>query len=583
MNIKKSIMKTMCAALACATIMSNALAAYAIDAIVTETPMDSGGGGWTADESSMEEIEVIYEQASSYSVIIPKTIVLDRNKQANYSITVTGEIKQNERVHVVPVDAITETENVDFYMKEQASDSKKADVVATVTQNKFYWNSEEAANSHEEKNNFISASNLTAGTWKGIFHVTINLETNASHTHNYVDGICTECGEADPNAGHEHNYTDGKCECGAIDPDHIHNYEDGTCTICGKPKSDPYDTAPASAYINWNYTLNNENNVITLNYYKGSETDVIVYANYVVNGKTYKTEIASNGNDSAVSTYYMFNGVNWENCQNIKSIIFSKSIDTSNVTSMRDMFLNCSSLTDLDLSSFDTSNVTNMRDMFRGCSSLTCLDLSSFDTSNVTNMNCMFCYCNSLVGMDLSSFDTGNVTNMGGMFQFCKSLTSLDLSSFDTKNVTIMSGMLSGCNLLTNLDLGNMDTSNVTSMMNMFDFCNSLTSLDLSSFDTNKVTNMGYMFRGCTSLTNLELSSFDTSSVTNMTYMFQNCNSLTSLDLSSFNTGNVTNMTYMFQDAKNLATIYVSRNKWILATNRLDIFKNCGTSTVTYK
>lgn len=44
MNIKKSIMKTMCAALACATIMSNALAAYAIDAIVTETPMDSGGG-----------------------------------------------------------------------------------------------------------------------------------------------------------------------------------------------------------------------------------------------------------------------------------------------------------------------------------------------------------------------------------------------------------------------------------------------------------------------------------------------------------------------------------------------------------
>lgn len=45
MNIKKNVMKTMCAALACTTIMGNMFAAFATDAIVTEAPLDSDGGG----------------------------------------------------------------------------------------------------------------------------------------------------------------------------------------------------------------------------------------------------------------------------------------------------------------------------------------------------------------------------------------------------------------------------------------------------------------------------------------------------------------------------------------------------------
>ena len=41
-----------------------------------------------------------------------------------------------------------------------------------------------------------------------------------------------------------------------------------------------------------------------------------------------------------------------------------KYINTSNITDMRYMFYNCSSLTSLDVSNFDTSNVTNMDSMF---------------------------------------------------------------------------------------------------------------------------------------------------------------------------------------------------------------------------
>ena len=76
------------------------------------------------------------------------------------------------------------------------------------------------------------------------------------------------------------------------------------------------------------------------------------------------------------------------------------------------MFENCSSLTNLDLSSFDTSNVTDMYGMFDGCSSLTNLDLSGFNTSNVTDMSHMFIGCSSLTNLDLSSFNTSNVTDM---------------------------------------------------------------------------------------------------------------------------------------------------------------------------
>ncbi len=88
MNIKKCSLKTMCAALACTTLLSSMLAAYATDAIITETPMDETSGtsdsNWTTEENSFEDIKVTYQQSSSYFVTIPKTIALDTNKQAAY-------------------------------------------------------------------------------------------------------------------------------------------------------------------------------------------------------------------------------------------------------------------------------------------------------------------------------------------------------------------------------------------------------------------------------------------------------------------------------------------------------------------
>ncbi len=365
-----------------------------------------------------------------------------------------------------------------------------------------------------------------------------------NHEHNYKEEItkeatCTKNGIKTYTCGCGDSYSEKIPAIGS------HNFVDGVCTVCGELR---YEFAPAeiAAHNNWDYTLDDVNKTIILNQYTGSEENVIVYENYVINGVTYKAKF----NDDASNMF--------KDKVNIKTIKFSPNFDTSNVTSVKCMFGH-TSLTSLDLSMFDTSNVTDMSFMFNMCNLLTSLDLSMFDTSNVTDMSFMFYSCTHLTLLDLSSFNTFNVMNMKFMFNRCHSLTSLDLSNFDTANVSNMSYM--------------------------FYDCKSLTSLDLSNFDTANVSNMSYMFYDCKSLTSLDLSNFDTANVSNMKAMFYNC-TLTSLDLRSFTIHDSfpVSMIEMFKDCKNLVTIYVLRDKWIINNaDTTDMFLNCGTSEVTYE
>ena len=127
-----------------------------------------------------------------------------------------------------------------------------------------------------------------------------------------------------------------------------------------------------------------------------------------------------------------------------------------NVTDMSNMFYNCKTLTELDVSNFDTSNVTTMKSMFYNCSSLASLDASNFNTSNVTDMSTMFYNCSSLASLDVSNFDTGKVTDMSNMFRFCDNLISLDISNFDFGKVYNINYILdlNSSSKLTNLKFG---------------------------------------------------------------------------------------------------------------------------------
>lgn len=161
---------------------------------------------------------------------------MDTEKKAAYSVKVTGDIGADQCVYVAPIDGIPSTEDTDFYMKDQATENKKSDVVAIVTQSKFHWSSEEVAKGYEETDNSVSAPDLTAGTWEGVFQMAIRLESHVAHVHDYAvevtkEPTCTEEGEK--------TYT---CDCGDSYTEKIpakgHHFEDGICTDCGE--KDPY-------------------------------------------------------------------------------------------------------------------------------------------------------------------------------------------------------------------------------------------------------------------------------------------------------------------------------------------------------
>ena len=378
MNIKKRIPQFMSLLLSFAMTISGMIPAYAVD---STTVID--GENISAEERNLEDITVTYKQASSFFVMIPKTIVLDGWKQSTYTVKVSGDIDADQSVYVAPVDGIANTESIDFYMKDQASENAKDDVVTTVTHNKFHWNSAEVAEGYKQEDNLVSAPNLTAGAWKGTFQMEIRLETEKEH---------------------EHNYVDGKCECGAIDPNWNDSYE--------------YSLAPANEYSDWQYKLDEENGTIGLMGYNGTAKNVIVYDSYQINGKIYKTKVLGsdayfNGSYSTAPSYYMFASEN-----SIETVVFGDNIDFSEMTKSAYMFKNCGRLTSVDFgANFDTSNVTDMEDMFYGCQSLTSLDVSGFDTSNVTDMSSMFYYCKVLTDLNLSSFGL-YVLWMFGTYEF---------------------------------------------------------------------------------------------------------------------------------------------------------------------
>ena len=170
------------------------------------------------------------------------------------------------------------------------------------------------------------------------------------------------------------------------------------------------------------FYYNIDNNNIVIQGYKGLATNLYVPDTAVMYGAVYTVKLSNS------SSLFFGN-------TSLKSVSFSRDINTSNVIDMSYMFSGCTSLESIDISGFDTSNVTNMECMFQGCSNLQSLNLSNFDTSKVTDIGRMFRNCYELESIDVSSFDTRNMTEIADVFFACASLTKLDLGNWDLRNI----------------------------------------------------------------------------------------------------------------------------------------------------
>lgn len=208
---------------------------------------------------------------------------------------------------------------------------------------------------------------------------------------------------------------------------------------------------------------------------------------------------------------------------------------------------------------YSTSLTTKMEQMYFGCRELTNNnDISDFDTSNVTTMRNMFGEDYEMQSYDIKSWDVDKVKNFEFMFNQNYAVTSLDLTGWTTKSATSMQNMFSSMYTLTELKIDTFDTSNVSNFAKMFDNERAMVNLDLSALNTSNATTMWKMFYNMYALKNLNITNFDTSKVTNMQEMFIGTNGIEVLDLSSFDTSKVTNFNNMFTNTTSLKTIYVS-------------------------
>lgn len=142
-----------------------------------------------------------------------------------------------------------------------------------------------------------------------------------------------------------------------------------------------YDNLPASSYCSRGY----RQAVITITPQMGQHiTNLDFSRKHASNNIRYATngflDIRVSGTDIA---RIMLNNSTYSHCKMLEAFYGYQA--TNKCTSMLNMFTNCSSLQQLDLSSFNTSAVTTMAYMFAYCYSLQGINLAHTSLLNVTD------------------------------------------------------------------------------------------------------------------------------------------------------------------------------------------------------
>lgn len=283
---------------------------------------------------------------------------------------------------------------------------------------------------------------------------------------------------------------------------------------------------------------------------------------------------ASFANARPVSTAYWFYGMT-----NLKSFTGIDNLNTSEVTTMRSMFYNCSALEMLNLSNFNTSKVTNMSYMFYGCSNLITVYVSdAWTTIRVSSSTSMFYNCSAIKGGNGTTY---NSSKLNKEYARIDAVGTPGYFTAGPPPYAVLSG-----NTLTFYADG-LQSEKTTGTLYTFP---TVVNTDPDWFGMSVITKVIFdpsfanalptstygWFCDLTNLTTIEgIEYLNTSKVTTMQNMFRNTK-LTTLDLRYFNTANVTDMFAMFAENPQLTTILVGSN-WSVEKVRLgsNMFSDC--------
>ena len=245
------------------------------------------------------------------------------------------------------------------------------------------------------------------------------------------------------------------------------------------------------------------------------------------------------------------------------------------------LFMGCTSLETVDLSTLNISRMETMISWFGGCSNLTSvtglapitsytkditgvfegcanLDLNNvenitdWDVSGVTNFNSLFKDSIYMTGWEaIETWDVSNGKSFKDTFQNC-SLTDTTIQSikkWDMSGAKELLGTFSKNKNLVNPDFSSWSFPNVENLSNCFSDSLFLT-LTLPIFP--KATNLDNMCRFCSAMTQVNLGGFP--SAQNCNGAFQYCGKLKTFDWSCFTTNSLQNINIMFFNSGEIKT-----------------------------
>ena len=297
-------------------------------------------------------------------------------------------------------------------------------------------------------------------------------------------------------------------------------------------------------------------------------------------------------------------------CTSLKTVNTSNTFSNGRLINSSFMFVN-TSIEEVDFSDWDVSNVTTIVNMFQNCSNLETVDISNWDLVNATSVSTFFFNCINLItvngyedmfinntkNISLSNFWSNcrkiktidvskwlfKVTNLTNTFNRCELLEEIiGINSLDVSLATITSGCFRSIKSISSLDLSNWDVSNLQNTSNMFRSTD-LQTINISNWDLSSLTNTGEMFRDSFLLSNIiGINNSTIKNVTNIRATFYNCQSLTSLDLSNWDVSNVDTMNIdlstalaIFENASGLTELNISGWGNHKTSNFRAIFNGC--------
>ena len=278
--------------------------------------------------------------------------------------------------------------------------------------------------------------------------------------------------------------------------------------------------------------------------------------------------------------------LNWafENMSSLEEVIFD-NVETTENTTVRNMFYGCSNIESLDLSDMDTSNVTDFSYAFMGTSSLTNLDISTWNSSKVTYMTEMF-RGTGLSSLDLSHFDVSNVNGFSDMFKDTPNLTDLNLNTWVFKQA---GSLLAGNNSIVNLSMKYVKPCSGTYFFPNLRLSNTVEVLDVTGWDISGLTSLSSYFYNYSTDNNLTtikgLNTWDVSNIGDYSYTFSNLPNLKNINISNWNPRNATNAYAMFKGDSGIETIDLSSfdfSHLSYAGNSDYMFEGCTSVTNAY-